>query len=204
MLELGQLDVKDAQLVQHGLRALGLYSGTTFGRPGPLTAAAYAEYRGQTRTGHFAEELARVAEGEVGTREEGNNGGVRIRDYQRATWLPVGPWPWCAAFVCWCFQTAAARTEPGVPRPQTAGAWDFERWARKVGAELLKPPGPARRGDIVVFRFSHIGIVERDEVEGRGYLYTIEGNTDGAGGREGDGVWRKTRPASQVRSLIRV
>lgn len=204
-MDLQKLTQRDAALVQAGLRSLGYYSGTTAGRPGPKTLAGYERYLAAAGEGSsFAEELAQVAEAEVGTLEEGNNGGARVREYQGATWLEPAAWPWCAAFVCWCYREAMQTAAPGVKRPRTASAYDFERWARDEGALLMKPPGAAKRGDIVVFRFSHIGVVVRDQVPGDSVLHTVEGNTNQAGEREGDGVWRKTRALSKVRSLIRI
>lgn len=51
--------------------------------------------------------LLEIAEKEVGTREGAlNNTGKRIREYQAATWLKPGAWPWCAAFTCWALSEA--------------------------------------------------------------------------------------------------
>lgn len=154
--------------------------------------------------------LAQFAEGEVGVRENGgNNRGERVELYQRSTWLPVGAWPWCAAFVCWCCQRLkeAAMGQLLWTRPQTAGAWDFERWAQDEkphGVRLYRPEAVTqiRRGDILVYRFSHIGIAVG--AEKNGMIATVEGNTNGDGSREGDGVYRKLRARSVVRSVIRV
>ncbi|MHA3773683.1 hypothetical protein ACXR0O_19275 [Verrucomicrobiota bacterium sgz303538] len=93
-------------------------------------------------------------------------------------------------------------------RPQTAGAWDFENWAMSQaanGVQLFKPRTRTtiRRGDIVVFNISHIGIAIGDQTAD-GYVQTIEGNTGKDGGREGDGVWRKRRNVSELRSVIRL
>src|SRR5690606_38494629 len=37
----------DAVLIQRGLAALGFYSGTFYGKPGPITQAAYDHYHGE-------------------------------------------------------------------------------------------------------------------------------------------------------------
>lgn len=158
--------------------------------------------------------LARIAEGEVGVKEEGGaNKGKRIQEYQRATWLDGTGWPWCAAFICWAVRewvrapavlaglkmdaTAAERW-----RPKTAGAWDFVRWANEHGAQVVDENMSCRRGDIVVFDFSHIGLVVEDS--SRGQITTVEGNTNGAGSRDGDGVWKKHRERSLVKRFIRL
>ena len=163
--------------------------------------------------------LVDLALAEVGVREEGgNNRGPRIRDYQSATWLKPAPWPWCAAFICWIVrewlknpdvrQHLSLRNDKSVEawRPRTAGAFDFERWARSNNLPVLSRSKRARAGDLVVFSFSHIGIVVKDQSTAS-TLETVEGNTNGAGTRDsnsGDGVWRKRRPISSVRSLIRL
>lgn len=154
--------------------------------------------------GDFKKRLVSIALREVGTKEIGENGGPRIRTYQAATNLKPDAWPWCAAFVCWLIRESCSGAER-FARPMTAGAWDFERWAREqvgCGVSLIKPKQVlAQPGDIVVFTFSHIGLCVGAETAG--FLTTVEGNTNGEGAREGDGVYQKTRKALQVRSLIR-
>jgi len=157
----------------------------------------------------FAKELVKAAEGEVGTMEDVvNNTGAELLKYKQATWLAPGAWAWCAAFVCWCYQEAL-KNHPiaNLKRPQTAGAWDFENWASQQSKVALhKPPGSVQAGDIVVFTFSHIGIAVEDE--SGGFVTTVEGNTNVKGTRDGggktrDGVYRKHRSKSQIRSVIR-
>lgn len=164
--------------------------------------------------------LVDLALAEVGVREEGgNNRGPRIREYQAATWLKPAPWPWCAAFICWLIrewlklptvrEALSLRNDRQVEnwRPRTAGAFDFERWARSQKLRVLPRTSKALAGDLVVFSFSHIGIVLKDQQPGATTIETVEGNTNGAGTRDsnsGDGVWRKRRPLSSVRSFIRL
>lgn len=203
-MNLKDLDRPTAALVQQGLKSLGHYAGTCRGYPGPKTQAAYEKYLGDKGPkGGFAEAFAKAAESQIGQKEVGKNGGPAVRKYQKTTWLPVKPWPWCAAFVCWCFVQASKEAGTSLKRPRTAGAWDFENWARKAGAKLIKPASrtKVKRGDIVIFTFSHIGIAVEDEHKGS--VRTVEGNTNGAGSREGDGVYRKFRPKSKIRSIIR-
>ncbi len=157
----------------------------------------------------FAQALTKIAIGEVGVMEDDtNNTGDDLLKYKQATWLQPGAWAWCAAFVCWCYQEALKKHPiAGLNRPQTAAAWDFERWANTQSkVELHKPPGTVRAGDIVVFTFSHIGIAVADEHGGS--VSTVEGNTNlqgtrDGGGRTRDGVYRKSRSKSLIRSVIR-
>jgi hypothetical protein len=163
--------------------------------------------------------LVAIADAEVGTREVGNNTGARIEEYQQATWLPPGPWPWCAAFTSWVMREwlndpavrralgLASETDVGRWRCRDSRAFGWRDWARSRGLRLLSEGHLARAGDIVVYDFSHIGVVAEDQPDAATALRTVEGNTNGAGTREsttGDGVWRKTRVSSLVDSLIRV
>jgi len=160
--------------------------------------------------------LVAIALSQVGKREEGsNNVGPAVRMYQAATWLTPAAWPWCAAFVCWCIREwlkdpavlellgiTAKQSEEW--RPKTAGAFDFERWAKKHGLQILNEKAEALPGDLIIFDFSHIGIVT-DQM--KGVRRTVEGNTNGQGERDseaGDGVWKKTRADSLARVLIRI
>lgn len=151
-----------------------------------------------------------VATREIGVEEvDGTNCGPRVNQYKSATNLPPNePWPWCAAFVDWVVKQAMEATgikeTSSFKRPKTAGAWDLENWSRKQdGSTQTKKPhnGDIKAGDIVVFTFSHVGFAIEDAKDGA--VVTVEGNTDTAGGREGGGVFRKTRKLSQIRSRIR-
>jgi hypothetical protein len=153
----------------------------------------------------LAELIAAIAESQVGVRETKKNGGTQIEEYQRATWLPVGAWAWCAAFCCWCIKQAVGKTRVSFHLPQTAGAFDFERWCRSVDntVRLRKPTmGDVKRGDVVVFTFSHIGIATGPP-DKNGNVPTVEGNTNAEGARLGDGVYAKLRHLSKIRSRIR-
>ena len=153
----------------------------------------------------LAESVAEIAESQVGVRETKKNGGDQIAEYQKSTWLPVGPWAWCAAFCCWVVQKSIQGRSVTFQRPETAGAWDFENWCKSVDKSvMLKKPhkGDIKRGDIVCFTFSHIGIAIGSP-DDDGNVLTVEGNTNGEGSREGDGVYKKTRHISKIRSRIR-
>jgi hypothetical protein len=88
-------------------------------------------------------------------------------------------------------------------RPKTALAYGFLQWAkeRPNTTEVLSDKAKAQAGDIVVYDFSHVGIVIQDKGS---RIITVEGNTNGAGSREGDGVYRKDRPKSIARNFIRI
>ncbi len=164
--------------------------------------------------------LADIAAAEIGVREVGgNNRGPKIVEYQSATWLKPAAWPWCAAFICWVVKqwvvdpdvraTLKLRNDREVEvwRPKTAGAFDFARWAKEKNVPVLRRTSRALAGDLAILDFSHIGIVIRDQTEGSEQIITVEGNTNSKGERDstsGDGVWRKIRPITLVRSYIRI
>lgn len=158
--------------------------------------------------------LVTIAESQVGVRESGSNSGDDIRKYQEATSLAPGKWPWCAAFVDWCIQEWLKDDEvvkwlglkvrtPEAWRPKTALAYGFLGWAkdRPNTTNVLMPTERAQAGDIVMYTFSHVGIVVSDNGN---TIQTIEGNTNGEGSREGDGVYSKIRNKSLVRRYVRI
>lgn len=160
-----------------------------------------------------------IAEKEVGTREGArNNTGARIVEYQGATWLAPGAWAWCAAFTAWVMREWLERHEVRDAlrletfsvadkwRCRDASAYGWEKWAKQRKLQILPENQLARRGDFVLFDFSHIGIVRADQAKGKS-IETIEGNTNGKGERDsttGDGVWKKTRAPSLTKCYIRI
>jgi len=155
----------------------------------------------------LADKLVSLARNEIGVEEvEGSNCGVRVDQYKSATNLPPHEsWPWCAAFVCWLVREAVRTDGPYTfARPTTAGAWDFENWSKKQdnSTHTLRNPGnDIKAGDIVIFKFSHIGLCVRSAEAGR--IRTVEGNTDAAGSREGGGVFEKSRSLDSIKTRIR-
>ena len=158
--------------------------------------------------------LATIAESQVGVRESGRNSGVDVRKYQEATNLKERGFAWCAAFVDWCIKEWLTDSEavkwlglkvrtPEEWRPKTALAYGFLNWAkdRPNTTEVLMPSAKAQAGDIVMYTFSHVGIVISDNGK---TIQTVEGNTNEEGSREGDGVYYRTRNKSLVRRYVRI
>jgi hypothetical protein len=172
------------------------------------------------------EKLINIATKEVGTREGAvNNTGADIVEYQGATWLQPGAWPWCAAFTCWIMREVledeAVRdylkdyfkrseltfAQAEKVRCRDASAFGWEKWARANGLQVLPEDKLAKAGDFVVFDFSHIGLVIEDQSAVTAKIKTIEGNTNGRGDRDsesGDGVWIKEREPTLTKSYIRI
>lgn len=160
--------------------------------------------------------LPKIAAAQIGLKEtQGKNLGPDVRRYQKATDLPPGAWPWCAAFLDWLLlewlsdKKAAEwlnlkRTSPEKWRPKTALAFGLLKWAkdRPNTVEILPDSAMPEPGCLVVFDFSHCGVVER--CQNPLMMTTIEGNTDSAGGRDGDGVWRRVRPRHIARAFLKI
>ena len=159
----------------------------------------------------FTETLIQLATIELGTKEIGaSNCGPRVNQYKAATNLPPDQeWPWCAAFVCWLVREALKATgtleTATFRRPTTASAFGLETWslAQDETTQTSKlPQRDIKPGDIVVYNFSHCGIAFT-VCDDTGHFLAIEGNTNGAGSREGGAVLKRTRRTLQVRSRIR-
>lgn len=126
--------------------------------------------------------LIRLAEKELGVRElSGKNDGPRVELYLRHVGLKKG-YAWCAAFVSWLHGQA------GYAKPRSAWSPDlFPASRRCINAQPAAVLGiyfPALK------RIAHVGLVTgiRDD-----WVESIEGNTNAAGSREGDGVYRRLR-----------
>lgn len=161
----------------------------------------------------FPELVAKIAESKVGLHEHGGaNKGKDIQEFfDSDNYDPNGDRPgddgyaWCAAFVCRIVQLAMLGRAWTFKRPTTPGAWDFIRWSHAQDNSTwtkLSPGADIERGDLIVYTFSHIGIATSSP-DAHGYFSTVEGNTNSAGSREGDGVYKKTRHISSVKARIR-
>ena len=134
------------------------------------------------------EAVLSIARPLVGEREIGPNDGPFVKEVLASVGLGPGH-PWCAAFNFYVFREAgfAGRV------PRSAWSPDWVRGGRRGNphkADVFGIYFPAKG------RVAHTGLVE---VAGETFVTTIEGNTNEAGSREGDGVYRKKRP---VRTLI--
>ena len=202
-------------------RMLGMENPDGRVEPGgrTLTALSGPPAEAPTRRYHYPagpqEPLADIAVPYIGASEApGNRMGTdpRMREIFEADWLATAGvtdgYPWCCAFVSMCTQKLI-RQHPAfyghLRSPRTASVTGFRtRWAPQNDCLVFAPNDTIQRphkGDVVVFTFSHIGIVRsvsRDSVT------TIEGNTNEAGSREGTTVrGDKVRAWSIIRCFIR-
>lgn len=158
----------------------------------------------------LSERIKAVALAEVGVREESTNRGKRVDEYKAATSLPPNqPWPWCAAFVCWVVSKAMrdhmteTKTRLTFAAPRTAAAYGFDEWslAQDDSTKTHRSHPGVAVGIFSLRSTSHCGIAI-SAPDAMGYFDTVEGNTNPGGEREGDGVYRRRRKASNVRDFI--
>jgi hypothetical protein len=158
--------------------------------------------------------LIEIARPYLGAREaRGNRMGndPRMREIFESDWLSPGgvtdSYAWCCSFVSMCVQKLIRQHNiyAHVRPPRTASVSGFRtRWAPSQNCLIFQPNNQQHRpcrGDVVVYKFSHIGIV--DTASSRG-VTTIEGNTNEAGSREGTSVMNKTRAYAIIRCFIRL
>ena len=146
----------------------------------------------------LAHEAIRIARGEIGVMEDppGSNNGVRVREYLHSVGLDY-PQPWCAAFVYWCMEQAAARQNRLNPLVKTGGCLNHFRLSRgeKLPAQkAIENPLLIQPGSIFILDRGagkgHTGLVTGVFDD---FLTTIEGNTNMANSAEGQGVCQLNR-----------
>lgn len=150
----------------------------------------------------IGERALQIAQAELGTREipAGSNN-VRYNTWFYRQEVYDGLWgmtfPWCMAFVQWCYDSAG-QTLPY----RTASCSSLLAWYQQHDpAAIVHEP---RAGDIAILdfgaRISHTGIVES---AGKTTVTLIEGNTSLTSDDNGGAVMRRTRRRSDVRAYIR-
>jgi hypothetical protein len=136
----------------------------------------------------------------LGIREaSGRNDGTAVEDYLRSVRMPKGQ-PWCAAFVCWCL------SQCGIENPQNAYAPTLLRNRYLVYQRGIATNYSFQPGDVFglfytnLNRIGHVGFIDSQNER---FFITVEGNTNQAGSREGDGVYRKRRPKKTIYKISR-
>lgn len=117
-------------------------------------------------------------------REQGHNAGFWVSKFLASVGLPTG-YAWCAAFASYCLKEAGYK---GGPKSGKAAVRNWAAWAMDTHRIVEHP----QRGDLFYWLNSdgtgHIGFVVRNRGQ---FVDTISGNTNEAGSREGDGIYRK-------------
>lgn len=148
----------------------------------------------------LADAAVTTAISQLGVREipKGSNAGPEVEIYLKSIGLGKG-YAWCMAFVYWVVSQAALKTAIKNPLLKTGGVLAQYRACLSL---VVKTPQP---GDVFIMDFGrgtgHTGFVEK--VVGT-KIYTIEGNTNDNGSREGDAVCRRKREISSIKAFIRI
>jgi len=162
----------------------------------------------------FGERVIHIARGLLGIRElTGNNDGPMIDRMLEYLGLPHNL-AWCLAFCLWCCHMAVNPMPfPKIARCSTfwervqADDWKYRTFDAEDVAWGIEKVTP---GTIMIFSSSkvagkrnwngHAELVELPETVRK--WHNIGGNTNGAGSREGNGVYRKVRTARQGSLLL--
>ncbi|HTU13697.1 MAG TPA: CHAP domain-containing protein [Solirubrobacterales bacterium] len=171
-----------------------------------VLTAKRRRYRGKLRRRYDrsgGEKALAEARRQVGVTENppGSNWGGMVERFIRFCGYGF-PVYWCGCFACWCVIKGGGAK---IPTPIRLGYDGYIVADAKAGANGLTAVSfdRARAGDIVVYGFNHIGVVER--VSGD-TLYAIEGNTSsGSSGSQsnGGGVFARTRSRADVICVAR-
>ncbi|MCC9066376.1 CHAP domain-containing protein [Flavobacterium piscisymbiosum] len=141
-----------------------------------------------------------IATAQIGVEEipRNSNSGPEVEIYLRSVGLSKG-YAWCMAFVYWCTQNAALQINAKNPLKKTAGVLD------QYNSRPLLVKKIPQAGDIFILDLKnglgHTGFVEK--VVGT-MIYTIEGNTNDTGGREGYKVARRKRDIKSIKGFLRL
>lgn len=198
----------ETYLMQVGLKSLGFDPGNLDGERGNATEKALAAFtasEAKAASATIAAAVVDVARSQVGIRETSKNQGEGIAKFWAVTSYANGyanREPYCAAFVCWCI----AQASKGFPQrkftlPSSPVAYDFEKWGRaNAYAGVTVRDGKPKPGDVFTLATaSHVGIVVATDGD---TMTTVEGNTNGSGSREGDGVYIRQRSVASARKFI--
>lgn len=148
----------------------------------------------------LSQKVQKVYTSQIGVRElTGHNDGIMVEKYLCSVGLEKG-YPWCAAFVKWCYLQAGVKTEIN---GMALSVNDPEKWVYHKGKFIQEP----RPGDAFTLYFNSLGRIGHtgfyDGRQNASIYKTVEGNTNNAGSREGDGVYRKYRSFKATYSINR-
>lgn len=143
------------------------------------------------------DDIQKTYTSQIGIRElSGKNDGIQVEKYLNYVWLKKGQ-PWCAAFVSWVYG------QNGIKKARSGGCVYLMEQGVVIykSAKVVANRSSPMHGDVFFIwyanknRVAHTGFIDKwtDDV-----VTTVEGNTNAAGSREGDGVYRKKRLKRQI------
>lgn len=143
-----------------------------------------------TGSNELFQKVQAVYTSQLGVREAtGRNDGRAVEMYLYSVGIAKGN-PWCAAFVKWSFDRAGVKTNITAWSPTAFNRTNPVLFQNRFTQQ-------PRAGDVFVLwfpklkRIAHTGFFDRQI--NNSVFETVEGNTNEAGSREGDGVYRKKR-----------
>ncbi|PIF60066.1 CHAP domain-containing protein [Flavobacterium sp. 2] len=148
----------------------------------------------------LAQKTIEIATAQIGVEEmpRNSNSGPEVEIYLRSVGLGKG-YAWCMAFIYWCTLKASLQINAKNPLKKTGGVLDQYNSRPLL---VKKSPQP---GDVFILDFNngtgHAGFVEK--IAGN-MIYTIEGNTNDFGGREGYKVARRKRDIKTIKGFLRL
>lgn len=126
---------------------------------------------------------------------KGSNWGPDVEAYLKSVGINF-PASWCMAFVYWCVKTS------GMVNPLVKTGGVLNQWNKIDKKYKFKEP---KAGDVFIQDhgkgLGHTGFVEK--VQGD-KIFTIEGNTNDTGSREGYEVCRRVRDIKSCIGFIRI
>lgn len=141
----------------------------------------------------------KISIGQIGHEENplGSNWGEPVQSYLKSVGITF-PASWCMAFVYWCFERAAKESKLSNTAIKTGGV--LHAWNK--ADPKIKSTTPSI-GSVFIIDFGkglgHTGFVERFDDQ---FIYTVEGNTNDTGSREGVEVCRRKRSRSAIKGYL--
>lgn len=138
----------------------------------------------------------------IGVREKsGKNDGPEVEMFLRTVGLGKG-YPWCAAFVKYCLLEAGIESAKKI-NGMALSCENKSDFVYNKGKKIKE----VEAGDVFTLyyaklkRIGHTGFVDKEI--NSSIFESVEGNTNIAGSREGDGVYRKKRSYNATYSISR-
>ncbi len=144
--------------------------------------------------------LRQIYTSQIGVREKtGKNDGKEVEMYLKSVGLGKG-YAWCSAFVHWCLDSAKIRNTVTAWSPSAVNVNNYVYRAQRFDKEPIS-------GDVFTLYYTSLGRIGHtgffdERINGKTF-YSVEGNTNDALSREGDGVYKKIRSFNAIYNISR-
>jgi len=177
------------------------------GKIGAFTWACLfgTEVENNSASSKLLKKVLEIAKSQIGVKEDppGSNRGKKVEEFLGSVSLSGG-YPWCAAFVYWCFEKACSELKMTNPLVKTGSC--MTHWNKTAGNKILTGdailnPALIEPGFVFIISLGkgkgHTGIVTSVS---DGYINTIEGNTNTGHSAEGVGVFELRRKINSIKN----